>query len=81
MDDSAPRRALFAAQKQEENQMGESAYSAFSLDFTPSDFFVFHAVNGAFTRRNFESADEPIDERCEMTSAIPPTKFKTVCLE
>jgi hypothetical protein len=55
-----------------------SPHPTFSRDLATSDFFLFGALKGQFAGRTFDSADEPVEEIYEMTSAIPRTKVETV---
>jgi hypothetical protein len=51
------------------------------IDPVPPDFFLFDALKGQLAGRLFESADELVEEICEMTTAIPRAKLEIVFLE
>jgi hypothetical protein len=70
MDNSSRHRAVFATQKLEENGIGGNPGPTFSLDIASSDFFLFGALKAQFAGSIFESAEELVEEICEMTRTI-----------
>jgi hypothetical protein len=72
---------VLAAQKLEQNGIMASPHPAISPDLAPSDFFTSAVLRDQLPDHIFESADELIDETCEMTSPIPGAKLETVFVE
>jgi hypothetical protein len=74
----SPRRALLIAHKLEENGNFANPYPALSPDLAPADFILFGILRSQLAGRIFESADEMIEQICEMTSTIPQARLETV---
>jgi hypothetical protein len=81
MDDTSPHRGLSTAQNLEENGIVGSSHPAFSPDHAPSGFFLFGALKGQLADRTSGSADELVNETCEMMSSITRAKLETSFLE
>jgi hypothetical protein len=62
---------VFTAQKLEENGIVARPQPAFSPALASSAFFSFNALKDQLADRNFEPADELVEEICEITSTIP----------
>jgi hypothetical protein len=58
MDHASQYRAVFTAQKPEENGIVTSPHSAFSPKIAPSDEFLLTALKGQLIGSTFELADE-----------------------